>query len=101
MVAAAACLKLKRFGEQHLNFRRLARSFPAGDPADRLSAPVRNEVEDLLHRLAVEDIAWQDRHEIRQRLKTLTEKDSRILSIYKTEIAAVCPAMLHCERQDT
>jgi hypothetical protein len=100
IVAATACIKIKRAGEQHLDFRRLARSFPTGDPADILPAPLRNEVEGLLHKLAADDIAWQDRHEIRQRLKTLIEKDPRILSIFRKEFSAVCPAMLQREPRD-
>ena len=100
IVAAAVCMKMKRAGDQHLDFRRLAGSFPTVDPADILSAPLRNEVESLLHKLSADDIAWQDRHEIRQRLKTLIEKDPRILSIFRTEFSAVCPAMQHREPRD-
>jgi hypothetical protein len=95
--AIAVCLAIKHAGEQHLDFRRLARSFPTSDPADVLADSLRQEVEELLHKLAADDIVWQDRHEIRQRLKILIEKDPRILSIFRTEFSAVCPAMLHRE----
>ena len=100
IAAAAFCMKMKHAGEQHLDFRRLARSFPTGDPADKLSNSLRKEVEGLLRKLAADDIAWQERHEIRQRLKTLTEKDPRILSIFRTEFLALCPAMLQREPRD-
>jgi len=100
IAAAAVCLAMKHAGEQHLDFRRLARSFPNSDPADVLADSLRNEVEELLHKLTADDIVWQDRHEIRQRLKILTEKDSRILSIFRTEFSVVCPAMLHREPKD-
>jgi len=95
MPAIVFCLAMKRGGERHLDFRRLARSFPLGDPADRLPHTLRKEVEELLQKLAADGIAWQDRHESRQRLRTLIEKDPRLLSIFRAEIAARCPTLLH------
>jgi len=100
MPAIAICLAMKRGGERHLDFRRLARSFPLGDPADRLPNSIKKEVEDLLRKLAADGIAWQDRHESRQRLRTLIEKDPRLLSIFRTEIAARCPTLLHGTPRD-
>jgi hypothetical protein len=98
--AVAFCLAMKRGGERYLDFHRLARSFPLGDPADRLPHSLRKEAEELLQRLAADKIAWQDRHESRQRLRTLIEKDPRLLSIFRTEIAARCPTLLRGTTRD-
>jgi hypothetical protein len=100
IAAIVVCLAIKHAGEQHLDFRRLARSFPTSDPADVLADSLRKEVEELLLKLAADDIVWQDRHEIRQRLKTLIEQDPRILSIFRTEFLALCPAMVQREPRD-
>ena len=100
MPAIAICLAMKRGGERNLDFRRLARSFPFGDPADRLPHTLKKEVEELLKNLAADGIAWQDRHESRQRLRTLIEKDPRLLSIFHTEIAARCPTLLRTTPRD-
>jgi len=100
MPALAFCLVMKRGGERYLDFRRLAKSFPLGDPADRLPHTLKKEVEELLRKLAANGIAWQDRHECRQRLRKLIEKDPRLLSIFRTEIAARCPTLLHGTPRD-
>jgi hypothetical protein len=92
--AIAICLAMKRGGERHLDFHRLARSFPLGEPADRLPHPLRKDVEELLQRLAVDGIDWQERHENRQQLRALLEKDPRLFSIFRSEIAARCPTLL-------
>ena len=98
--AIAICLAMKRCGERYLDFRRLARSFPLGDPEDRLPHTLRKEVEELLQKLAADGVAWQVRHETRQRLRTLINKDPRLLSIFRTEIAARCPTLLHGTPRD-
>ena len=100
MPAVAICLAMKHSGERHLDFHRLARSFPFGDPADRLPQGLRKETEQLLQKLAADGIAWQDRHESRQRLRTLIEKDPRLLSVFRSEIAVHCPILLHSKHRD-
>ena len=100
MPAIAFCLAMKRGGERYLDFRRLARSFPFGDPADRLPHTLRKEAEVLLQKLAADEIAWQDRHESRQRLRTLIEKNPRLLTVFRSEIAVHCPILLHSQHRD-
>ena len=81
---------LKRFGMRHLEFKRLAQSFPLGSDADRLSKEERKKVECLLSEFHTAS-DWVDRQDIRARLEELVEQKPFIWDVYGHEIRAVHP----------
>ncbi len=87
------CLLLKNFGERRLQFKRLARSFPFGDPADELPEEVRIEAEALFQILAHEGLDWQQRHDVRGKLTRLVEESPWLLDLYRAEFEAYAPTL--------
>ncbi len=86
-------LRCKHYGKRYLDFDRLFRSFPYGEPADDISPAFRMEIEEIIRESHMQDIGWIVRQELRQRLAELVEKDARLFEIYREEIAAIHPTL--------
>jgi hypothetical protein len=88
-----ASLVLKFYGEQHLDFQRLVKSFPTGSRIDEIPMELRRQVEGLFERFnATTD--WQVRQEIRLQLATLVKKEALLLEVYEDKIGAVHAGLL-------
>jgi hypothetical protein len=88
-----ASILLKSFGERHLEFRRLAKSFPDGSRKDEIPIEIRREVENLFRRFS-ETTDWQERQEIRLQLSNLVKKESLLLEVYEENIDTVHSSLL-------
>ena len=94
-------ISLKYYGEKHLHFQRLSKSFPHGTPADELLPNLRNQVEKLLKELNTPNTNWIRRQELRNELMKLIKDEPKVLDVYKSEISSTLPsiiAKLHSSR---
>ncbi len=88
----SGCLVFKQYGEHSLQFKRLARSFPFGEPADELPMDLRQRLENLFAEFHATQKDWQKRQELRHELAALLKKNPEISKIYPREIASIHPA---------
>lgn len=87
------CLALRHFGRKAWHFNRLSRSFPYGDPEDRIPEALRGKTERILRSFsATRD--WQQRMELREALAALVAEHPELLTIYARDIHAVHPHLL-------
>lgn len=93
LLSGGCSVLLKQYGEQALEFQRLARSFPFGIPEDELPEDLRLQLETLFEEFHSEKNDWQKRVEIRNRLAKMVKKNPDILNVYPAEIKAVHPKL--------
>jgi hypothetical protein len=83
---------IRQTGVQHLEFRRLARSFPLGSAEDRLSRTERMRIEALIREFhKTED--WTRRQEIRRSLGKIVQDEPLLKDAYRSELSAVHPTL--------
>ena len=92
VVLLSCCLVFKQYGQHSLQFKRLARSFPFGEPADELPTDLRQRLEKLFAEFHATKKDWQKRQELRHELAALLKKNPEISKIYPQEIASIHPA---------
>ncbi len=90
-VLLSCCLIFKQHGERSLHFKRLARSFPFGDPEDELSTDLRQRLENLFAEFHATTNDWQKRQQLRHELAILLKENPEIAKIFPREIAAIHP----------
>jgi hypothetical protein len=93
-------LLLKCYGDRHLDFPRLSKSFPCGSPLDEIPDSLQVELEELCQEFWAKDAPWTRRQELRNRLAALVEQEPRLLEVYRDEITAILPNLrgrLRCD----
>ena len=91
---AASAILLKYIGVRHLEFPRLAASFPMGAPEDTLSKEIRTKFVALISAFHDND-SWAERQAIRRKLARLVKQHPPLLDAFGREIAEVHPNLFY------
>lgn len=91
-LGGAAAFALRRYGKRHLDFDRLAESFPHGieDGPDR---QICRQVSEILAEASRREVDWQQRQQLRQKLIALMEENPETWPWFQRDVAEVFPAL--------
>ncbi|MDH3393950.1 MAG: hypothetical protein OEL66_08080, partial [Desulfobulbaceae bacterium] len=77
-LGGAVAVVLRSYGKRHLEFDRLAGSFPYGVEEDALHPELCQEVTDILADASRSGVDWPQRQELRQRLLAILEQNPEL-----------------------
>jgi len=86
---------LRHYGVKHLEFNRLAVSFPCGAEQDCSDSVLSREIKSLLAEASQVKDDWPKRQQLRQRLAYLLDKNPDLWLEFRGEIDEVFPALAH------
>ncbi|MBN2527048.1 MAG: hypothetical protein JXR76_11695 [Deltaproteobacteria bacterium] len=92
VVFLPAAVALKIYGGRHLEFKRLAESFPLGSLGDSISKETRSRFETLVTAFHTAD-DWTERQAIRLEMTEMVQVQPLLRHVFDREIAEIHPRL--------